>query len=163
VFMHVPLYDTRTEGFGLNHCMKNKAAARSLNAVFDRYDVTMLFSSHIHEYDRGVWGKTPYLITGGAGGTLAGTDPAHYFFHYMKVSVNDSGVKYDVVKLKSPGYTLLDRLVYDTWLYVYAYLATHYLDIVIVVSMLYLLGFALYWLEKKGRLRRRREPKEAQD
>ena len=85
--MHVPLYDTRTSGFGLKHALASPRNAGELNAMFDKYHVTMLFASHIHEYDRGVWGKTPYIITGGGGGELAGTNPQHYFFHYIRVSV----------------------------------------------------------------------------
>ena len=155
VFLHVPLYDRRTSGFGLGHAMKNKKAARELNALFDKYNVTMLFASHIHEFDRGVWGKTPYIITGGAGGELAGTDPRHYFFHYVKVSVTDGGVSYNVVKLKSPT-TVLERIVYATWVQLYAFLAVHYLDMLITLAGIYLLFTLLYYLERK---RRKRAPK----
>jgi hypothetical protein len=158
VFMHVPLYDTRTSGFGLKHALASPRNAGELNAMFDNYHVTMLFASHIHEYDRGVWGKTPYIITGGGGGELAGTNPQHYFFHYIRVSVSPSGTRYQVVKLKTPGYNVVDRLVYDTWLYLYAFLAIHYLDMVIVVTLLYLLVFALYTLDEKGMLARVRRP-----
>lgn len=148
VFMHVPLFDPRKSGFALGHAMDSQANAKRLNSLFDRYDVTMLFTSHLHGYFTGTWGKTPYIITGGAGGELPGSDPEHFFFHYIKVNVSDSGVSYDVVKLKSPN-SKLDRLFYAVWIYVYAYLALHYLDLIIWLALLYLLVFALYYLEKR--------------
>lgn len=158
VFMHIPLYDTRTSGFGLNNALASPKNAGELNAMFDKYHVTMLFASHIHEYDRGVWGKTPYIITGGTGGVLAGINPQHYFFHYIRASVSPAGVRYQVVKLKTPRYEILNRLVYETWLYLYAFLAIHYFDMVIVVTLFYLLVFALYTLDEKGMLTRVRRP-----
>jgi Calcineurin-like phosphoesterase len=148
VFIHVPLYDDRTSGFGLGHCIKNKKAARELRALFDRYDVTTVFASHIHGYYKGVWGKTPYIITGGAGGELAGTDPHHYFFHYVKVNVSDAGVSYDVVKLKTPA-TILERIVYSTWVYTYAFFAVHYLDLIVVLLGVYLLAALLYYFQRR--------------
>ncbi len=53
VFMHVPLYDPRRTGFRIAHNLKDTRFARQLNALFDRYNITMLFASHIHAYYRG--------------------------------------------------------------------------------------------------------------
>lgn len=55
--------------------MKDLDFAKKLNRLFDENNVTMLFVSHIHGYYRGVWGRTPYIMTGGAGAELAGSDP----------------------------------------------------------------------------------------
>ncbi len=151
VFMHIPLYDTRRSGFGLKHGMKNRATAKKLNRLLDRYDVTMLFASHIHEYDRGVWGRTPYIITGGAGGELAGTDPDRYFFHFLRVKVLDGRVEYEVVRLKTPAVLWLNRLIHSTWLYSYSLFATHYFDLVLAASVLFLLVFALQALDRRKR------------
>jgi hypothetical protein len=149
VFMHVPLYDTRTSGLALEHGLKDASFARKLNALFDSYDLTMLFTSHIHEYDRGVWGKTPYIITGGAGGELAGNDPKHDFFHYIRVHVSDAGVSYDVVKLKPTVAGWISKLVFDAWVYIYAFFAIHYADLVIDMAILYFLLYAAYVLDKR--------------
>ncbi len=163
VFMHVPLFDTRKTGFGLDHEMKDRAAAGELNRLFDAYHVTMIFASHIHEYQTGIWGKTPYIITGGAGGQLAGTDSRHYFFHYIDVHVSPSGVSYDVVKLPTPRFSVLDRVIHDTWLYIYAFLVSHYLDLVIVMAGAYLLLFAIFFLERRGMKRRPGEMSDPRD
>jgi hypothetical protein len=148
VFMHVPLYDRRTSGFGLGHALENKKAARELNALFNRHDVTMVFASHIHEFEKGVWGRTPYIITGGAGGELSGTDRRNYFFHYIKVSVSDAGVSYDVVKIKAPA-TILERIVHSTRIYMYAFMAVHYLDTILPLIGVYLLLALLHYRRKR--------------
>jgi len=149
VFMHVPLYDPRADKQGLEHGLKDPVQAKAINDLLDRYDVTMLFTSHIHGYFKGTWGKTPYIITGGAGAELVGTDAANYFYHYIDVSVSDSGVSYDVVKVPSPGDNYIARLLHNLWLYTYAFLALHFFDIVLGLCGLYLVLFVLYWLEKR--------------
>jgi len=149
VFMHVPLYDPRADKQGLEHGLKDPAQAKAINDLLDRYDVNMLFASHIHGYFKGTWGKTPYIITGGAGAELVGTDSADYFYHYIKVNVSDSGVTYDVVKVPSPGDNFVIRMLHNLWLYAYAFLAMHFFDIVLWLCGLYLLVFILYHLEKR--------------
>jgi hypothetical protein len=104
VFMHIPLYDPRNNATGEGHSLDNLTAAKTLNNLFDQYNVTMLFASHIHGYFHGVWGKTPFIITGGAGSPLNGTylnssnGTDNYFYHYMLVNVTDQGVNYGVVR-----------------------------------------------------------------
>ncbi len=158
VFMHVPLYDPRRGKYGVGHSLKDLNYARRLNRILDSGNVTMLFCSHIHGYYRGVWGKTPYIITGGAGAELAGADPQHYFYHYIKVNVDKSGVKFDIVKLKSPDFELIDRLTHDVWIYIYAFFAIHFVDALLFISLLYLGTYLIWvkrgWILKKLRLDR---------
>ena len=101
--MHVPLYDPRKGDYKKGHSLGNINFTKQLNKLFDDNNATMLFVSHIHGYYRGIWGKTPYIITGGGGAELAGSDPNHYFYQYIKVDIDNSNVKYEVVKLKSPA------------------------------------------------------------
>ena len=90
VFLHVPLFDPR-KGWRLHkHSLKDINNAKELNALFDRYHVTMLFASHIHTYLKGRWGKTPYIISGGAG---APNDKDGGFYHYIVVKVSENGVQ----------------------------------------------------------------------
>ena len=84
VFMHVPPLDPRGDGF--HKCLKN---GNDLLDLFKRYNVTHLFASHIHGYFSGKWDGVPYTITGGAGGGLQGSDPNHFFHHYITVHVQD--------------------------------------------------------------------------
>jgi len=85
VFFHVPLFSPTTRK--TEHVMSDIQNAKELNKLFDDYNVTMIFSSHIHAYYTGILGKTPFIITGGAGAELIGVDPQHDFYHYIKVNV----------------------------------------------------------------------------
>lgn len=82
VFMHIPPFDPRGEGF--NKCLQD---GKSLLDLFRYYHVTHLFAAHIHGYFSGVWEGVSYTITGGAGGKLQGDDPDHFFHHYVAVHV----------------------------------------------------------------------------
>ncbi len=97
--MHTPLYDPRKGDYKIGHSLQNSNFAKELNDIFDANNITMLFVSHIHGYYKGIWGKTPYFITGGGGVRLAGSNPEHFFYHYIKVQVSDTGVQFDVIKL----------------------------------------------------------------
>ncbi len=143
VFMHMPLYDPRQGGLARGHSLEDLDNAGQLNALFDKSKVTMVFASHIHAYYQGKWRNTPYIITGGGGAELAGSDPEHYFYHYVKANVDGDRVSYEVVKIESPDYELIDRWLHDAWIYTYAFVAIHYLDIMLVVLLLYL---ALYFI-----------------
>ncbi len=72
IFMHVPPFDPRGRGF--KKCLPEKDG-RDLLTLFKQYNVTHIFASHIHGYFSGVWDGIPYTITGGAGGSLQGSDP----------------------------------------------------------------------------------------
>jgi serine/threonine-protein phosphatase CPPED1 len=106
VFMHIPLYDPRYGATGEGLSLNNSTTVKTLNGLFDEYNVTMIFASHIHGYFRGVWGKTPFITTGGAGYPLSkppakyndSNSTENYFYHYILVNVTDRGVNYDVVK-----------------------------------------------------------------
>jgi serine/threonine-protein phosphatase CPPED1 len=89
VFMHVPPFDPRGSGF--NKCLPEKDG-KDLLGLFNRYNVTHLFASHIHGYFTGVWEGISYTITGGGGAALQGSDPQHFFHHYVRVHVNNGNV-----------------------------------------------------------------------
>jgi len=90
VFLHVPLFDPRG---GENHHCLPEATGRRLAALFRQYRVTHIFAGHIHSYFAGHWDGVPYTITGGAGAPLYGTDPKHFFYHYLKVTLKDGRVQ----------------------------------------------------------------------
>lgn len=103
VFMHIPLYDPRYNSTGEGLSLGNSTTAKTLNDIFDEYNVTMVFTSHIHGYFKGVWSKTPFITTGGAGSPLSKppvgvNSTENYFYNYVLVNVTDSGVNYEVVR-----------------------------------------------------------------
>lgn len=100
VFMHVPPFDPRGNGF--NKCLPEKDR-KDLLDLFRRYNVTHLFAAHIHGYFLGVWQGVPYTVTGGAGGKLQGKDPRHFFHHYIKVHVSNGKVEFMVKRIDREG------------------------------------------------------------
>jgi len=98
VFMHVPLYDP--PGSGIRHSLGEGAAERLMN-IFRGRRITHIFCSHIHGYFNGDWEGIPYTISGGGGAPLIGKDPAHFFYHYLKVRVRGGVVTFEPVPLQS--------------------------------------------------------------
>jgi hypothetical protein len=98
VFMHVPLFDPR--GGIYQHCLPKKAGL-FLSKIFERYRVTHIFASHIHGYFSGQWGGTPYTITGGAGAPVYGRDTRHYFYHFVRVRVDNKNIKIAIRRITS--------------------------------------------------------------
>jgi serine/threonine-protein phosphatase CPPED1 len=100
VFLHTPLFDPR--GGEKHHCLP-EAAGRRLATLLRQYRVTHIFAGHIHSYFSGNWDSVPYTITGGAGAPLYGTDPAHFFHHYLKVTLQAGEVHVEVQRIKTEG------------------------------------------------------------
>jgi len=100
VFLHVPLFDPR--GGEHHHCLPPESARR-LQALFKQYRVTCVFAGHIHSYFEGQWEGVPYAITAGAGAKLYGTDPQHFFYHYLKVTLTGDRVRIQVRPLVEEG------------------------------------------------------------
>jgi serine/threonine-protein phosphatase CPPED1 len=101
VFMHVPPFDPR--GGAFNKCLP-EVDRKDLLDLFRRYDVTHLFASHIHGYFSGAWEGIPYTITGGAGGSLQGSDPQHFFHHYVEVHVKNGRANTIVRRIDKESY-----------------------------------------------------------
>ena len=148
VFMHVPLFDPRNGERAEGHSIDDLEFANELNGLFDEYNVTMLFCSNIHAYYNGTWGRTPYIITGGAGAELVGNDPNHDFFHYIKVNVSEDGIKYEVVKLKGSEFEIMARWTYTVWLYIYAFFDINGIYLFIALSWI-CLGYYIIFVKKK--------------
>ena len=100
VFLHTPLFDPR--GGDNHHCLP-EATGRRLAALFRQYHVTHVFAGHIHSYFSGNWDGVPYTISAGAGAPLYGSDPAHFFYHYLKVTLRGDQVDVQVQRLSSSG------------------------------------------------------------
>jgi hypothetical protein len=160
VFLHVPLFKPRGgQGLFIEGGLEDAAFAKRLNHLLDDNNVTMVFTSHIHGYFRGVWRHTPYILTGGAGAEMARYDKDHYFYHYIRVRVSEDGVRYHIVRLKSHGSNFVTRWLLNAWLFIYSWISIHYLDIVIVLAVVYFGFYTIYRL--RNRRRRKAEPLKA--
>ena len=96
VFMHKPLYTPNNGGDEHSMNTEGPGGADALRTLFDSSNVTMIFSSHIHNYYNGTWGRTPFIISGGAGSPAEPNHPPYY--HYIVVNVNNEEVTYSVVR-----------------------------------------------------------------
>jgi 3',5'-cyclic AMP phosphodiesterase CpdA len=75
VFLHVPPFDPRPE---FDHSLSDKKKAREFMTLMEKYKPDIVFASHIHAYFDEMKNDVNYIITGGAGSELWGTDPDHY-------------------------------------------------------------------------------------
>jgi hypothetical protein len=107
VFMHVPPFNPRST-------YPPERNGKDLMDLLKRYNVTHLFPSHIHGYFSGIWEGVPYTITGGAGARLQGSDPQHFFHHYVKAHVNHGKVELTVRQIqKENGMILFFDMIED--------------------------------------------------
>jgi len=150
LFMHVPIYDPRLKyDQQPGHSMKDLENAKKLLSLIENYNVTMIFAGHIHGYFKGYWEKVPYIITGGAGAELFGVDPNHYFYHYIKVNVSEEGVNYELIKLRSPDFNVIDRIGAFLWLYLYSFVVTNYWAILLALSLFIFGSMLIHGKERK--------------
>jgi len=71
-------------------CRKKKAGGLSACSKIIT-SIDHVFTGHIHSYYAGDWDGVPYTISGGGGGHLAGKNPEHSFYHFLRVRVADDG------------------------------------------------------------------------
>ena len=135
--------------------LADKQQVNELLTLFHEYHVTRVFASHIHGYFTGDWEGVPYTITGGAGAELMGTDPEHYFYHYVIVHVNGEKVTTSIVRFPSPPAELWDRLVHAAALYTHAFIVTNGPGIGFI-ALLILFVYLLYLAWHKRLFRKRK-------
>ncbi len=135
--------------------LADKQQVNELLTLFRNYHVTRVFASHIHGYFTGDWEGVPYTITGGAGAELLGTNPKHYFYHYVVVHVNGDKVTTSIVRFPTPPAELWDRLVHTALLYTHSFLVTNGPAIGFIVILI-LIAYLVYlaWRTKLFRKRK---------
>ena len=136
VFMHIPLYDPEEDPYQIGHTFNDKKISEQLNRLFDKYNVTMVFTAHVHGYYTGKWHKTPFTTTGGAGAELGGTDPKHYFHHYVKVNVTPNGVQYQVVKIDNASSNIIALFIHNVTEFMHSYILAHWDYFLLLIGIL---------------------------
>jgi hypothetical protein len=149
IFLHVPPFDPRNYTLDIpelihgdikpEHCLADKENAKQFMDLASKYSVTAVFASHIHGYFEEIREGVAYIITGGAGAELLLSNPEHYFYHYVNVCVNGSNVGYKVVKFPSPDTNFVDRFGYTIWLYIWYFIVTNKVAIILSIIILALL------------------------
>jgi predicted phosphodiesterase len=87
LMMHRPMRDPRPNRKNLHDMSGRPENVERLNALTDKYNVTMTFTGHIHSFYTGKWGDTPFIVTGGGGGGLYDRGTPASFHHYVRVDV----------------------------------------------------------------------------
>ena len=100
VFTHVPPFDPRPDG---NHALLNTTTGSRLMTLFEEQGVDVVFSGHIHMYNETVINGVTYVITGGAGASLYADEASGGIYHFVNVTVNDSGISIEPVLLSTPS------------------------------------------------------------
>jgi len=116
VVMHVPLFDRANGTIG--HCIPEDLSRRFIE-IFHKSRVTYVFASHVHGYLKGDYEGIPYTISGGGGARLGGSNPEHYFFHYLRVHLHGGQVDVEVRPVPAPwSHRWFGRYGYSAWLMV---------------------------------------------
>ncbi|MFW9919040.1 MAG: metallophosphoesterase [Candidatus Thorarchaeota archaeon] len=100
VFTHMPLYDPRE---GEDHSLLNTTTSEYLMTLFSETGIDTVFSGHIHMFNTTYSGRVRYVVTGGAGASLAVSEPQGGFYHYIRASITYAGVDIEPVHLSRPS------------------------------------------------------------
>jgi len=97
LFMHQPPY---SEYWGSSFKYQGEDYARQyLVPLIDKYHIDIMFSGHVHEYERGRWPKQDgayYVITGGGGGALDNI----FVKDWPQIDKHDSVYHFSTVSIK---------------------------------------------------------------
>jgi len=138
VFFHVPLFDPR--GGKKHHCLSDRKNALKLQELFKKYNINHIFCSHIHGYFAGTWDGVPYTITGGAGAELAGEpDNEHYFYHYLKVNINNKKINIKICKIPTPKTGKIGWFISTSIVYLTGFTHTHLEEMFLLTMMLFVI------------------------
>lgn len=141
VFMNKPPFDVKVNNFldKSKQYIDDKEFSNYIQEVFPRYKVTAVFASGAEIFESKEINGVPYFISGGAGGSLI-LNNADSFYHYIKVSVTDNGIKCEIIKQDVESNTLLKRLELNTWFYIRSIFYLNYIYLLLILSVLILIA-----------------------
>jgi len=99
VFTHIPPFDPVSE---LNHSLLNSTTSTRLITLFEELNVDAVFTGHIHLFNDSIVNGVRYIITGGAGASLYADEDHGGIYHFVNVTINESGLSIEPVLLGSP-------------------------------------------------------------
>ncbi|MHA1906787.1 MAG: metallophosphoesterase family protein [Candidatus Thorarchaeota archaeon] len=100
VFTHIPLFDPRS---GQNHTLLNSTTSSRLMTLFEDTNVSVVFSGHIHMFSDTTVNGVRYVITGGAGASLAASENEGGIYHYVSAEITSTGLEIEPVMLGTPS------------------------------------------------------------
>jgi hypothetical protein len=100
VFVHHPLYPEKGKGNYYGDSLDKYPTERdSLEALFAKYKVNIVFVGHEHLYLRKVVDGIVHIITGGGGAPLYAGDKEGGFYHFIVVTVDGNEVTGKVIDI----------------------------------------------------------------
>ncbi|WP_108125252.1 glycosyltransferase [Saccharospirillum mangrovi] len=114
---------------------------QDLMTLFSRYQVTAVFSSDLHLFDRQEHKGILYIATGGAGGLVLNNDTS--FYHYVSVSVDGDNVSIDMKRLDI-GQNQLMKTLESLWLFIHSLFYVGRLNFLLVLLALMAVAIKLY-------------------
>ncbi len=100
VFTHIPPFDPRT---GEDHSLINTTTSTHLMSLFEEHEVDVVFTGHIHMYNETIINGVKYVITGGAGASLYADEDTGGIYHYMNVTLDETGLSIEPIILDTPS------------------------------------------------------------
>ena len=114
--------------------------------IFAKYNVDSVFSSNLQLYRRRQIKGVDYFVIGGTGGELI-LDDKQSFYHYLRVDVTESGLNYNLVKIDNSFSTFnsyIVKFIGNLWIALQSFIYTNYITILLVILILFLIGFIIY-------------------
>lgn len=125
-----------------NDYLQPELFREALLSLFREHHVDAVFSANVASFTERQEDGTRYVITGGAGGLMLGTDNS--FYHYVRVTVSTDGVAIEPVSLDTGGQHPILRRLEGLWFFVYSLFYVGYLNFILLVSALMLITHKLY-------------------
>lgn len=97
--------DNYYDNMEMDHGFQDPAEARRFEDLMDRFDVKVVYLSHIHSYMEYTRDDVRYLISGGAGAELLTKDS---YYHFLLTRTGDTDTE-TMVEFTSPANTYLGR------------------------------------------------------
>jgi 3',5'-cyclic AMP phosphodiesterase CpdA len=99
VFTHIPPFDPRSGG---NHTLLNTTTSNRLISLFNSTGVNIVFAGHIHMYNQTIVNGVRYIISGGAGASLAAEPDQGGIYHFVNITLSGADLAIEPIKLNPP-------------------------------------------------------------
>ncbi|HEY9018175.1 glycosyltransferase [Thiomicrospira sp.] len=147
VFIAQPLWDVGEEpavDFDSQYLAQDPASERfrtGLIALFERYQVDVVFSANLHLFDQREKNDVRYVTTGGAGGLVINDDTSYY--HYVSVDVDGAQISINEHKLDIGQHPIMKHLE-SLWFFVHSLFYVGHLNFLLIMAVLIIIAVKLY-------------------
>jgi len=123
--------------------LKQSSFRQRLIALFEHYNVDAVFSANLPLFAHKRLHGTDYVITGGAGGLVFNNENS--FYHYIRVSVDNTSVDIVMERLEHGQHTVFKTLE-SFWFFIHSLFYVSYINFLLLLGVFLLIGIKLYSL-----------------